>query len=44
MKNLIFILTFLISSSAYSQYCAFFDFKTDEPEMVISSLNGMMQN
>ena len=43
MKNLIFILTFLISSSAYSQYCAFFDFKTDEPEMVISSLNGMMQ-
>ena len=43
MKKSILIITLFISSFTYSQYCAFFDFKTDEPEMVVSSLKGMMQ-
>ena len=43
MKKIILLFTLFISSYSYSQYCAFFDFKTDEPEMVVSSLNGMMQ-
>jgi hypothetical protein len=43
MKKTILIITLFISSLSYSQYCAFFDFKTDEPEMVVSSLKGMMQ-
>ena len=43
MKKTILIITLFISSFSYSQYCAFFDFKTDEPEMVVSSLKGMMQ-
>ena len=43
MKKSFLIITLFISSFTYSQYCAFFDFKTDEPEMVVSSLKGMMQ-
>jgi len=43
MKKTLLIITLLISSLSYSQYCAFFDFKTDEPEMVVSSLKGMME-
>ena len=43
MKKTLLIITLLVSSLSYSQYCAFFDFKTDEPEMVVSSLKGMME-
>ena len=43
MKKTILIITLFISSFSYSQYCAFFDFKTENPEMVVSSLKGMMQ-
>ena len=31
-----------ITDHTRKQYCAFFDFKTDEPEMVVSSLKGMI--
>jgi hypothetical protein len=43
MKKSFLLIALFISSFSYSQYCAFFDFKTDEPEMVVSSLKGMMQ-
>ena len=43
MKKTFLIITLFISSLSYSQYCAFFDFKTENPEMVVSSLKGMMQ-
>ena len=42
MKKIILVLTFLFSSLSYSQYCAFFDFETTEPDSVVSTLKGMM--
>ena len=42
MKKTILVLTFLFSSLSYSQYCAFFDFETTEPDSVVSTLKGMM--
>ena len=43
MKKIILLFAIFFSSFSFSQYCAFFDFKTDEPEMVVSSLKGMME-
>ena len=43
MKKIILLFTIFFSSFSFSQYCAFFDFKTDEPEMVVSALKGMME-
>ena len=43
MKKYLLLITILFSSYSFSQYCAFFDFKADEPEMVVSALKGMME-
>ena len=43
MKKYILLFTILFSSYSFSQYCAFFDFKAEEPEMVVSALKGMME-
>ena len=43
MKKTILLFTILFSSYSFSQYCAFFDFKAEEPEMVVSTVNAMMQ-
>ena len=43
MKKIILLFAIFFSSFSFSQYCAFFDFKTDEPEMVVSALKGMME-
>ena len=43
MKKTILLLTLLFSANSFSQYCAFFDFKAEEPEMVVSTVNAMMQ-
>lgn len=42
MKKTILLIAFIFSSFSYSQYCAFFDFETNEPDSVVSTLKGMM--
>tara|TARA_B100000941_G_scaffold189646_1_gene136636 strand:+ start:249 stop:938 length:690 start_codon:yes stop_codon:yes gene_type:complete len=45
MKKLILIITFLfVSNIASSQYVAFYKFKTDQPEMVVSILQEMINS
>ena len=43
MKKFLLIITLFTSSLTFSQYCAFFDFETQEPESVVSTLKGMME-
>ena len=42
MKKLILSLLFLCTLSINAQYCLFFDIKVDEPEMVVSAMNELM--
>ena len=42
MKKLILSLLFFCSLSINAQYCLFFDIKVDEPEMVVSAMNELM--
>mgnify|MGYP001321287967 CR=1 FL=1 len=42
MKKLISSLLFFSTLSINAQYCLFFDFKTDEPEMVVSTISAAM--
>jgi len=43
MKKIIFLLTFIFaSSSAFSQYCTFYEFEAKNPEMVVSTLSQIM--
>jgi hypothetical protein len=42
MKKLILSLLFLCSLNINAQYCLFFDIKVDEPEMVVSAMNELM--
>ena len=44
MKNFIILLAFVMSSTISAQYCAFYDFEADEPEMVVSTLKAMMDS
>jgi len=45
MKKIILIATFLfLSNNAFSQYVAFYKFKTDQPEMVVSILQEMINS
>jgi len=42
MKNLILTTLFIVSAlSINAQYCLFFEFKAEEPEMVVSAMNEM---
>ena len=43
MKKLILTLFLFSGFFANSQYCTFFDFEAKEPEMVVSTLKGMME-
>ena len=42
MKKLILSLLFFCTLSINAQYCLFFDIKVDEPEMVVSAMNELM--
>ena len=42
MKKLFFSLLTLSTLSINAQYCLFFDIKVDEPEMVVSAMNDLM--
>ena len=42
MKKYIFVICTICTMAVNAQYCAFFDFKATEPEMVVSTLKGMM--
>ena len=42
MKKLILSLLFFYTLSINAQYCLFFDIKVDEPEMVVSAMNELM--
>ena len=42
MKKLILIGALLASSLSFSQYCMFFDFKTDNPEAVVTTISKIM--
>tara|TARA_B100000900_G_C20567408_1_gene711745 strand:- start:91 stop:780 length:690 start_codon:yes stop_codon:yes gene_type:complete len=45
MKRIILIATFLfLSNNVFSQYVAFYKFKTDQPEMVVSILQEMINS
>tara|TARA_B100002019_G_scaffold45529_1_gene38241 strand:- start:122 stop:811 length:690 start_codon:yes stop_codon:yes gene_type:complete len=45
MKKIILIATFLfLSNNVFSQYVAFYKFKTDQPEMVVSILQEMINS
>ena len=45
MKKIILIATFLfLSNNAFSQYVAFYKFKTDQPEVVVSILQEMINS
>ena len=43
MKKLLVLAVMLGFSSVSAQYCAFYDFEAKNPEMVISTLEGMMK-
>ena len=43
MKKLLLSLLLLSTVSLNAQYCIFFDFEAKEPEMVVSTLKGMME-
>lgn len=42
MKNILTILLLFYTLFASAQYCIFFEFEAKEPEMVVSTLKGMM--
>tara|TARA_E500000178_G_scaffold217175_1_gene214362 strand:- start:347 stop:1030 length:684 start_codon:yes stop_codon:yes gene_type:complete len=42
MKKIILIGALFASSLGFSQYCMFFDFKTDNPEAVVTTISKMM--
>jgi len=44
MKKIIFTLFLFSITISQAQYCLFFDFKAEEPEMVLSSIKGMMES
>ena len=41
-KKIILIGALFASSLGFSQYCMFFDFKTDNPEAVVTTISKMM--
>ena len=43
MKKLILSIFLFSTITLNAQYCIFFDFEAKEPEMVVSSLKGMME-
>ena len=43
MKKLILSIFLFSAISLNAQYCIFFDFEAKQPEMVVSSLKGMME-
>ena len=43
MKKIIYLICLLSTISVNAQYCAFFDFEANEPEMVVSTIEGMME-
>jgi len=44
MKKLILLFCIVLTSSLNAQYCAFYDFEANEPEMVVSTLKAMMDS
>lgn len=42
MKNYLIIFALFLSFNVSAQYCLFFDLKADEPEMVMSAMNDLM--
>ena len=42
MKNYLIIFSLFLSLNLSAQYCLFFDIKVDEPEMVMSAMNELM--
>ena len=42
MKNYLIIFSLFFSLNLSAQYCLFFDLKADEPEMVMSAMNELM--
>jgi len=42
MKKIVLLGALLVSSLGFSQYCMFFDFKTDNPEAVVATISKMM--
>ena len=42
MNKILVILWLCLSLNASAQYCLLFDIKVDEPEMVVSAMNDLM--